>query len=299
MHTLVREAGMKAYILTKLAVFSLLKENVFPRAAEHLDYAKRQWKHPYLRTHFRARNQCERELILDSVGLWDEYGVEQMDFAPADVILDIGAHVGMFSYMCHLRGSRAIFAYEPETTNFERLTRHLRDLEGIAILNLAVFRSDQPPTTLVHSGYLGENTGGGNVVLRGALVEIVTQELNSSAPSPQRVETIALDEILEKFERVRLLKLDCEASEFPILLTSQLLGRVDEIIGEYHEISPQVYTMLDPAAQIEHFSEYRFEQLVTRLEQFGFQVTVKPARPYIGKFVATRNPDFLTCHDMS
>ncbi|MSQ98450.1 MAG: FkbM family methyltransferase [Xanthomonadales bacterium] len=294
---------MKAYILTKLAVFSLVKESVFPRAAEHLDYAKRQWKHPYLRTHFRARNQCERELIFDSVALWDEYGVEQMDFAPADVILDIGAHVGIFSYMCHLRGSRAIFAYEPEAQNFERLTQHLRDLEGIALLNLAVFRSDQlattAPTTLLHSGYLGANTGGGNVVLRGALVEIVTQELNQSPPSPQRVETIALDEILKKFERVRLLKLDCEASEFPILLTSQLLDRVDQITGEYHEISPPVYAMLDPAAQIENFSEYRFEQLVTRLEQFGFQVNVKPAHPYIGKFVATRNPDSLTCHDMS
>ena len=150
-----------------------MKASIFPRAAEHLDYAKRQWKHPYLRTHFRARNRCERELILDSVALWDEYGVEQMDFAPADVILDIGAHVGIFSYMCHLRGSRAIFAYEPETKNFERLTQHLRDLEGIAMLNLAVFRSDQPPTTLVHSGYDGENTGAGNVILRGALVEIM------------------------------------------------------------------------------------------------------------------------------
>ena len=113
------------------------------------------------------------------------------------------------------------------------------------------------------------------------------------------METIALDEILKKFERVRLLKLDCEASEFPILLTSQLLGRVDQITGEYHEISPQVYAMLDPAAQIENFSEYRFEQLVTRLEQFGFQVDVKPGHPHIGKFVATRNPGFLTCHDMS
>lgn len=290
----LREAGMKAYILTKLAVFSLVKEGMFPRAAEHLDYARRQWKHPYLRTHFRARNQCEREWILDSVALWDEYGVEQMDFAPADVILDIGAHVGIFSYMCHLRGSRMIFAYEPEAQNFELLTQHLRDLKGIATVNLAVFRSDQLPTTLVHSGYLGDNTGGGNVMLRGAHVEIMAQEVHPSPPSPQKVETIALDEILKKFGRVRLLKLDCEASEFPILLTSQLLGRVDQIIGEYHEISPQLFAVLDPAAQIEGFSEYCFEQLVTRLEQFGFQVNVKSGFPHVGKFVATRNPAFST-----
>ncbi len=284
-----REAGMRAYILTKLAAFSVIKEKVMPRAAEHLDYAQRQWKHPYTRTHFRARNQFERKAVLNSVALWDEYDVEQLTFAYDDVILDIGAHVGIFSYMCYLRGSRAIYAYEPEVNNFQRLAEHVGALEGIHLFQLAVFRSDQAaPQTLIYSGYLGENTGGGNVLMRGTLVEINGQTLAPFPSSPQPVAVIALDEILAKFVRVRLLKLDCEASEFPILLTSRLLGRVEKIVAEYHQVLPPLYAALDPAAQLENFCEYRVEQLRAHLEQLGFQVQVIEYAPNIGKCIATR-----------
>ncbi len=101
------------------------------------------------------------------------------------------------------------------------------------------------------------------------------------------------DEILKQFTRVRLLKLDCEGSEFPILLTCQLLERVEQILGEYHEMGPAVYARLDPAAQIENSSAYRVEHLVARLEQCGFQVCVQAHGPHIGFFAATRtrNPE--------
>ena len=35
---------------------------------------------------------------------------------------------------------------------------------------------------------------------------------------------------------MRLLKLDCEGAEWPILLTSRRLHLIDEIVGEFHEI---------------------------------------------------------------
>lgn len=283
-----REVRMRAYILTKLAAFSVIKENVMPRAAEHLDYAQRQWKHPYARTRFHARNQFERESVLDSVALWDEYQIEKMNFAADDVILDVGAHVGIFSYMCFRRGSRKILAYEPEVKNFQQLAQHVGGLQGIELYHLAIFRSDERATALTHSGYLGDNTGGGNVLFDGARVDMDAQELNPIEPSSQVVQVVALDEILEKFPRVRLLKLDCEGSEFPILLTSQLLARVETIVGEYHEISPSVYAALTPAAQLENFRAYSVAQLVAHLQRFGFDVRVVSNSPNLGKFFATR-----------
>jgi len=43
--------------------------------------------------------------------------------------------------------------------------------------------------------------------------------------------------IVNKGNRVRLLKIDCEGSEFPILYTSKMLEYVDEIVGELHFFS--------------------------------------------------------------
>jgi FkbM family methyltransferase len=284
-----REVGMKTYILTKLVTFSILKENVFPRAAEHLDYAQRQWKHPEMRTRFQARNRFEQQLILDDVALRDSYGIEKMSFAPDDVVVDIGAHVGIFSYMCYRRGSRNIHAYEAEVKNFERLAQFVGDVAGIFPYHLAVFRSDQNTVdSLPHSGYLGDNTGGGTVLFRGQTVDLELQAIVGEPAGAQSTSVIALDEILKQFARVRLLKLDCEGSEFPILLTSQLLERVEQVLGEYHEIEPAVYAQLDPAAQIENFFAYRVEHLVARLEQCGFQVCVQAHGPHIGFFTATR-----------
>lgn len=285
----MQEAVMRAYILTKLAAFSAIKENVMPRAAEHFDYAQRQWKHPYARTRFRARTTFERKAVVDGVALWDEYGVEQMRFAPDDVILDVGAHIGVFSYVCYRRGARAIHAFEPERENFQQLARNVGALPGIQVYHLAVFRSDSyAPLALIHSGYFGDNTAAGNVLLRGALFDVDTQTLDSAMAAPETVQVIPLDEILENFPRVRLLKLDCEGSEFPILLTSRLLARVERIIGEFHVIAPRVYGALDPVAQLEHLTEFRVEQLVARLEQFGFQVRVQNGAAPIGKFFASR-----------
>lgn len=284
-----RELGMRAYILTKLAAFSVIKENVMPRAAEHFDYAQRQWRHPYARTRFRSRNRFERQAVVDSIALWDEYGVEQMNFAPDDVILDVGAHIGTFSFMCYLRGSRRIYAFEPEVENFQRLAQHVGTLQGVHLFHLAVFRSDiAEPYTLVHSGYNGENTGGGNVLLRGIVSEFGEQLFDASAPEPQTVAVIGLDEILEQFARVRFLKLDCEASEYPILLTSRLLARVDYIAGEYHEVEAPLYAQLDPRAQLEQYSDYRAEYLVAHLQRLGFSVQMRRTANHLGVFTATR-----------
>ena len=260
--------------------FSILKENVFPRATEHLDYAQRQWKHPEVRTRFQARNRFEQQLIFDDVALRDSYGIEKMSFAPDDVVVDIGAHVGIFSYMCYRRGSRSIHAYEAEIENFERLARFVGDVAGIFPYHLAVFRSDQNTVdSLSHSGYPGDNTGGGTVLFRGQTADFDLQAILDEPTGAQSTCVIALDEILKQFTRVRLLKLDCEGSEFPILLTSQLLERVEQILGEYHEIEPALYARLDPAAQFENYSAYRVEHLVARLEQCGFQVCVRAHSP--------------------
>src|SRR5262249_30710875 len=238
----------------------------------------------------RPRNQFERTAVVDSITMWDEYGVARQTLAPSDIVIDIGAHVGAFTLLCHHLGSRRIYAYEPERENFRLLARHVRGLKGINLFPLAVFRSDcAPEAPLTHSGHVDINTGSGTVLFGGRAWDVHTQVLLDDASSTkQAVPAVTLDEILGRFERVKLLKLDCEGSEFPMLLTSGLLARVKQITGEFHEVSPEIYAALDPRAQVPGFVEYRVQNLVARLEQFGFDVTIKQAISHIGLFNAVR-----------
>ena len=60
-------------------------------------------------------------------------------------------------------------------------------------------------------------------------------------------------------ERIDLLKLDCEGSEYSILAKCSCLGRVAEIVGEWHRVPG-----------IPSFDEFCRERLLTwNLETFG------------------------------
>jgi len=190
--------------------------------------------------------------IFDRVILQDHYNLELEEFAPSDVIIDIGAHLGAFILLCHALGSRNVHGYEPEPGNYARLERHLKAVKGVYLDPAAVFRSDHgySGARLTHSGPLGVNTGGGNVIMDGLQLAHMSQRVWLLPEHISIVDTIALDDLLRLFDRVALLKVSCVGSEFPILLTSQELKRVDKIVGEYGEISPELMTRLDQSAKV-------------------------------------------------
>jgi hypothetical protein len=78
------------------------------------------------------------------------------------------------------------------------------------------------------------------------------------------VECIKLDDILAQHEKVRILKIDVEGSEYPILYTSKLLNKIDVILGEFHE--------MDNA--LESINNYTFnrEGLTKFLEDNNFEI---------------------------
>ena len=86
---------------------------------------------------------------------------------------------------------------------------------------------------------------------------------------------VSLDEILSKFESVRFLKIDVEGSEFPILLTSSLLGKVKEIVGEFHEYDKSEFSKLPSHCIINGYDEYTRNDLSKYLEKFGFKIELE------------------------
>jgi FkbM family methyltransferase len=149
---------------------------------------------------------------------------------PGDVIVDIGAHIGGFIYGCLKRGATNIYAYEAMEENYNIARHNFEDeiKKGIVKLyNVAVWRSDIPKTTLHNSGYHK------NIAFQNTGISNVFGDTNTGAT----IETISLDEIINSVGKIKLLKIDCEGSEYPILLTCTKLSLVEYICGEYHIIN--------------------------------------------------------------
>ncbi|MEW6364174.1 MAG: FkbM family methyltransferase [Acidobacteriota bacterium] len=198
--------------------------------------------------------------IYDLVVRRNEYRLPDR-FAPGAVVIDIGMHIGTFCYLALVRGAARVYGFEPEPSNYACASRNLAPFgDRVQLSNCAVWRSDIPASPLHFSASSDvTNAGGGTLILQtdGPLVNVV--------PFDEVVETASN----RGARRIDLVKIDCEGAEFPILLTSRLLGRVDRIVGECHELRAQ----LAPHVRIPNCEEFAVEDLGAGLGRAGFSVT--------------------------
>jgi FkbM family methyltransferase len=145
-------------------------------------------------------------------------------FNPTDRIIDIGAHIGVFAVACVARGAGRVECYEPDQDNFDLLRENLKGVDGVYPFHMAVHESGHPVRAMVFSGY---NPG------YNACGYMIQEMANETEPYAY---TTGLDSIIAG-QPVRLLKLDCEGAEFPILLTATKLHLVQEIVGEMHAMT--------------------------------------------------------------
>jgi len=201
---------------------------------------------------------------------FNEYRLPET-FNPDDIIIDIGAHIGSFTYACLQRQAQHIYSYEAFAENMQILQKNMEPFgQRVELNHKAVWRSDIKLDGLTYlRDEIAEHRGLGMVDIEA-----------SGLP----VESIGLDEILARFEQVRLLKVDCDRSEYVVLLTSRLLNRVEAMCIEYEALAPvpefmglNQYPILDRAV-LENF-----------LHKQGFDTEHRPTSvPYQGFIFATR-----------
>ncbi len=175
-------------------------------------------------------------------------------------------HIGAFCYAAVQRGSHRVHGFEAERGNYECAVRNLSPFGGrVTLYHQAVFRSDRIGDRLFHAGYGadGVNTGGGSVLW---------------STSGEEMSVVTFDDIVRRLSedgrlRIKLVKIDCEGSEFPILLTSRMLSLIDHIHGEYHEIEPHD---IPPASRVSGVDRFSRHELARCLADAGFEVEVCP-----------------------
>jgi FkbM family methyltransferase len=214
---------------------------------------------------FTFRPDTMDETMFNHIMAHDEYHLPDA-FEPDDLVIDIGVHIGTFCYKVLQRGSNRVFGFEADQSNYECAARNLKRFEGrLTLRHAAVWRSDRAVESLKYT-YSSDptNTGGGTVVW---------------GIGESHVPVIPFDRLLAEVteggrRRVRLLKLDCEASEFPILLTSRKLHLIEEIAGEFHEMAGDFdQNTIPDHVRIEGYNRYTIQELTDVLTRAGFAVT--------------------------
>ena len=241
-------------------------------------------------------------MIFNGVVKLNEYRLPDR-FAPSDVVIDVGAHIGAFAYAVVQRGGEHVCSVEPDPANCALAAEHLRPYIAsghVRLMQGAVWRSDTNDDELRFDGYHPfprsftgmegiVNTGDGSVIW------------GEGEPVAKLVFDDLVDMVTDRGERrVRLLKLDCEGAEWPILLTSRRLALIDQIAGEFHEIGGRFLEIgEDRPAKARVFHTDRVASLtVDELDRFlrdeGFQTSYRRHRrpdgrlEGLGLFFATR-----------
>ncbi len=157
--------------------------------------------------------------VFEEIFVDRDYKVIDAQIKNAKVIFDIGAHIGcFFVYAGVLNSNAKIFGFEPDERNFSLLKENLKvnRVEGV-MKNVAIggFTGDR-------KFFLSSDSHNHSLLGSGESVKVFVR---------------SLDDVLDKFDHVDLVKMDIEGAEFEIFdeINGDFLKKVGSFYIEYHE----------------------------------------------------------------
>jgi len=172
----------------------------------------------------KVRGGSTDRFILNEIWIHKSYLPNGFEINSNDVVVDIGAHIGVFSIMAaYYANLGKVYSFEPMKENFNLLNENinLNRLSNITSFNKAVSDKD------------------------GKLKFFVSKTKNKGQNSMTRLsenqEEISVDKIsfkkfIKKIPQINFLKMDCEGSEYDIFysLNKKELAKIKKIAMEYH-----------------------------------------------------------------
>jgi FkbM family methyltransferase len=153
-----------------------------------------------------------------------------IDFQPGDVILDLGANLGIISILLAKKFPfTKIYSFEASPINFQNFIKNIEDnnCSNITPFNLAVWSTTDETLEIPTSP---TNSGGSSIYYK--------QEFFNQYPI-SKVKTISLQDILSQnnIESCKLLKIDVEGAEYEIFSSfpEEKLNFIKNIGIEFHK----------------------------------------------------------------
>ena len=162
----------------------------------------------------------------------EAYNFNTIDFQAGDIVIDIGANVGMISiYLAKKYPFLKIYAFEPVKQNYENLLKNIEINninEGIITAENVAITKDRRNMNIITPL---NNTGGSSFVIERDL-NAINSNINLN------VKSITFDDIFEKYniDKCKLLKIDCEGAEYEILYNASEnnLRKCNNMRAEFH-----------------------------------------------------------------
>jgi len=209
----------------------------------------------------RIRVNSTDLMAFTHVWLIQEYSSPKFEINNNDVILDIGAHIGLFSlFASQFCKNGKIFCFEPIKENYEEL---LKNIEINNIQNIIPFNNAVSSKTEKIKIYLNDDESGHSMFLE-----------NSNYIE---VNSISIDDIFKNnsIQKCHFLKLDCEGAEYEIieLLSKNYLQKIEKTVIEYHMFDTQPHLL----QKLQNTLENNFFELKTRslFSDIGFLFALK------------------------
>jgi FkbM family methyltransferase len=175
--------------------------------------------------HFNDPDGTIWSLVLE-VFVRRSYNPRGWEIRRGDVVVDVGAHWGVFSSFAVSQSAGQVIAFEPHPDNFSQLIKLIRrnDLTQVSGNNLAI--AD-------YSGHIDLYTSSKSTRHSVAPSDPLTGEPTSQFIS---VPSVDLPRALIDIDVVDYLKMDCEGAEFGIIMATSenVLRRIRKIVIEYH-----------------------------------------------------------------
>ena len=200
-------------------------------------------------------------MALTHVWMIQEYSGDDFPISNDDVIIDVGAHIGLFAlFASQFCKNGKIFCYEPIKENYKILIENIEmnQIQNIFPNNLAVTKETSRVKIFLNDDQSGHS--------------MFTQNKNFVEVDSKSLSDIFIDNGIKECD---FLKLDCEGAEYEIIesLPSDLFTKINKTAIEYH--------MVDTKPEL-------LEQLINKFKQFSFSVHTRSLFADIGFLFAKK-----------
>jgi len=173
----------------------------------------------------KTRSKTNDRIIINEIFINNCYTPKGFEIKKRDVVVDIGAHIGIFSIFASKFASK-LYAFEPMNDNFIILKENI---EINRIKNAHLFKMAVSNKTGQRELFISDTNSGGHSFYH-------DQNYSQKVIVP----TISLEDFISsnKISTIDFLKMDCEGGEYDIILNcpSRILGIIKKISMECHNI---------------------------------------------------------------
>lgn len=202
--------------------------------------------------------------LIAGIVLNREYNPPGFEIGPNDVVVDIGAHKGVFLGHVAPKTRAPVVGIEPDPDNFHALGLLVlsNQMDNVQLINAAV--ADATGESRLFQGYASS---------RHTLTGI---DLFSGNPLPRSkpVSTISLDDLCMPYPTIHFMKMDCEGAEHAIIQSAH-----DDTLRKINCLVIEVHDLVSPRGT---------ELLLDRLRLFFSSMDFKRTSDHMGVLYARR-----------